>query len=551
MLRQFVRPAATANRAVFTRSFSVAVPRMGEGDTGAPRSSGGASSGDAFTKREAAQESLYIREKELEKLAQLKKKINEQRKHLDELETHIDTYPTMTLFVLPNELLLAIAEAQDSQNDMNAFARTSRRCYILLNSFLYAYNVRKHQASALHWAATKGQLRTAQESIRQGAEIESKNIQTGRSPLIQSTHCGHADIVALLLAHGANPHAKGGWGLPLDAITLAVAHNKAAVAKILLDNGVDVNSTGSRASLLHLAAEKRPTSREAVARVLIEKGAKMESMNSLKQTPLQVACQSGSVEVARCLIESGAEFNIRDRSGMSLLHLASSNGVETAKLLVEKGADIEAKDEKGETPLHVACWSGQVETAAFLLDKGAKIEAQSTKGNTPLLRGVLWENTVCKNLNPPSVAALLLERGADPGRGNDCNITPLHCATSKENAGLCKILLQYGADPESKTTNGVTPLHRLALNGSFDSARHLLQKGADVQPRDSQGNTPLHVAAKRNDVKFIELLLEAGADRLIKNRKGQLPIHLSSEGAEKSRKRQKEVMDLLETRSEH
>ncbi|KAJ6152905.1 hypothetical protein N7497_007224 [Penicillium chrysogenum] len=91
MLRQFARPAATANRAVFTRSFSVAVPRMGEGDTGAPALTVVPLPGnDAFTKREAAQESLYIREKELEKLAQLKKKINEQRKHLDELETHID-----------------------------------------------------------------------------------------------------------------------------------------------------------------------------------------------------------------------------------------------------------------------------------------------------------------------------------------------------------------------------------------------------------------------------------------------------------------------------
>ncbi|KAJ5185056.1 ATPase inhibitor IATP mitochondria [Penicillium cf. griseofulvum] len=455
----------------------------------------------------------------------------------------------MTLFVLPNELLLVIAETQDSQNDINAFARTSHRCYILLNSFLYAYNVRKHQGSALHWAATKGQLRTAQESLRQGAEIES-NSQTGKSPLIQSTRCGHADIVALLLAHGANPHAKGGWGSQ-DAITSAVIRNKAAVARILLDNGVDANSTGSRASLLHLAAEKCPTSREAVARVLIEKGAKLESMNSSKQTPLQVACQSGSMEVARCLIESGADLNIRDQDGMSLLHLASSNGVETAKLLVEKGADIEAKDEKGETPLHVACWNGQVETAAFLLDKGAKIEAQSVKGNTPLLRGVLWETTVCKNLNPPSVTALLLERGANSGRGNDYNITPLHCATSKENAGLCKILLQYGADPESKTIKGLTPLHKLAQNGSFDSARHLLQKGADVQPRDREGNTPLHVAAQRNDVEFVGLLLEAGADRLIMNRKGQLPIHLSSEGVEKSGKRQKRVMDLLEAQSEH
>ncbi|KAJ6131467.1 hypothetical protein N7523_001173 [Penicillium sp. IBT 18751x] len=92
MFRQITaRPLIAANRAVAQRSFSVAIPRLGEGDTGAPRSgAGGSSGGDSFTKREAAQEALYIREKEIEKLQQLKKKITDQRAHLDELEGHID-----------------------------------------------------------------------------------------------------------------------------------------------------------------------------------------------------------------------------------------------------------------------------------------------------------------------------------------------------------------------------------------------------------------------------------------------------------------------------
>ncbi|KAJ5234916.1 uncharacterized protein N7469_004084 [Penicillium citrinum] len=90
MLRQSItRPAVIANRALCQRSFSAVAPRMGEGDTGAPRS-GGAASSDSFTKREAAQESMYIREKELEKLHNLKKKIGDQRNHLNELEEHID-----------------------------------------------------------------------------------------------------------------------------------------------------------------------------------------------------------------------------------------------------------------------------------------------------------------------------------------------------------------------------------------------------------------------------------------------------------------------------
>nr|OQO24950.1 hypothetical protein B0A51_04728 [Rachicladosporium sp. CCFEE 5018] len=57
-----------------TRSFTSVTRRMAEGDTGATRS-GGAASSDAFSKREAADESMYIRRQEQEKLAALKKKI--------------------------------------------------------------------------------------------------------------------------------------------------------------------------------------------------------------------------------------------------------------------------------------------------------------------------------------------------------------------------------------------------------------------------------------------------------------------------------------------
>lgn len=44
MIRQSItRPLVAANRAVCQRSFSVVVPRLGEGDTGAPRTGGAAS----------------------------------------------------------------------------------------------------------------------------------------------------------------------------------------------------------------------------------------------------------------------------------------------------------------------------------------------------------------------------------------------------------------------------------------------------------------------------------------------------------------------------
>ncbi|KAH8586319.1 mitochondrial ATPase inhibitor, IATP-domain-containing protein [Bisporella sp. PMI_857] len=70
-----------------TRSFTTVARAMAGGDTGAPRSTG---SGDAFTKREKANEDYAIRQREKEKLLELKKQLAKQHEHLKKLEDHID-----------------------------------------------------------------------------------------------------------------------------------------------------------------------------------------------------------------------------------------------------------------------------------------------------------------------------------------------------------------------------------------------------------------------------------------------------------------------------
>jgi len=50
----------------------------------------GEAGGDSFTKREKAAEDYYIRQKEKEKLLQLREKLKQQKAHLEELEAHID-----------------------------------------------------------------------------------------------------------------------------------------------------------------------------------------------------------------------------------------------------------------------------------------------------------------------------------------------------------------------------------------------------------------------------------------------------------------------------
>ena len=69
--------------------FSIAPRMMAAGDAGSPRS-GGAASGDAFTKREEASENLYVKRQEAEKLQALREKVKKGEAQLAKDKADLD-----------------------------------------------------------------------------------------------------------------------------------------------------------------------------------------------------------------------------------------------------------------------------------------------------------------------------------------------------------------------------------------------------------------------------------------------------------------------------
>lgn len=65
---------------------------MGAGDTGAPKPRGFLAESDQFTRREAAQEAMYIRAQEMEKFKILRAKLKESQNHMEELDKYLKEY---------------------------------------------------------------------------------------------------------------------------------------------------------------------------------------------------------------------------------------------------------------------------------------------------------------------------------------------------------------------------------------------------------------------------------------------------------------------------
>jgi len=69
-------------------------------------------------------------------------------------------------------------------------------------------------------------------------------------------------------------------------------------------------------------------------------------------------------------------MNLQDKEGWTLLHLVSAHGhLNIARLLVDRGADMNAKVQDLWTPLHLASHNGRLEVVQ-LLERGASVDEQ-------------------------------------------------------------------------------------------------------------------------------------------------------------------------------
>jgi uncharacterized protein len=112
------------------------------------------------------------------------------------------------------------------------------------------------------------------------------------------------------------------------ALHLAVFADQEEAARILIENGADVNacSTGpvARVPPLGTAAFVRSVS---LARLLLDAGADVNGQGEGGFTPLHAAAENGDAELVRELLNRGADPDVENAAGRSPTDLAESEEV--------------------------------------------------------------------------------------------------------------------------------------------------------------------------------------------------------------------------------
>ena len=122
-----------------------------------------------------------------------------------------------------------------------------------------------------------------------------------------------------------------------------------------------------------------------------------------------------------------------------LMDAVNKGNLEVAKLLLENGADVDARDNLGDTICINVAGKGNLEVIKLLLENGADVNAKGMFSPTPLMNAVREENL--------EVIKLLLKKGADVNvkHGFSNQITALDIARKKGNEKIINLLINAGA----------------------------------------------------------------------------------------------------------
>jgi ankyrin repeat protein len=182
--------------------------------------------------------------------------------------------------------------------------------------------------SALLWAVYSGQT-LVREFLRSGLELDlPEAAATGDVARLRELLGGDAAVAK----ERANSRSADGW--PLLHLASAFADRETVVT--LLDAGADVrqvSETPMRNEALHavLALSKDGD----VTRLLIERGADVNAMQTAGYRPLHQAAVAGREDLVRMLLEAGAEKMVRCDRGKTPAEYARERGHAAVAELLE------------------------------------------------------------------------------------------------------------------------------------------------------------------------------------------------------------------------
>ncbi|WP_309669476.1 ankyrin repeat domain-containing protein [Gemmatimonas sp.] len=452
--------------------------------------------------------------------------------------------------------------------------------------------------SALHFAASNGDPATVAALLDKGAPVDIREGAWGQTPLMWAASANRLAALDMLIKRGANLELAS----KIEDISakekaeraMLVQRGRRVAAMKAADAAPTVAAAGPAASgapatprVAVAVAAPAPAAAATVKRDSAPTPPPQTGFNNRGPTygdlignkggltALLFAVRDGSDECVTRLLEAGAKINhVSEGDHTSPLLMATINGrFDMAKMLLEKGADVKLQSDAGATPLYATI---NVQWAAKSLYPQPTAQLQQTTSYLDLMESFLKAGA---DVNVRLKKHLwFMSYNFDLLGVNTVGATAFWRAAYGTDVPAMKLLVKYGADitiPTIKPTGrlpgddsggddaaaggkdpsglapipdggpGVYPIHaatgvgygegfaanshRHAPDAWMASAKYLIEElKVDVNMRDHNGYNAVHHAAARGDNALITYLASKGGDIMAISRRGQTTVDMAN-----------------------
>jgi len=222
----------------------------------------------------------------------------------------------------------------------------------------------------------------------------------------------------------------------------------------------------------------------------------VNQVDSNSLTLLQIAVEHNRCEIAKLLLESGADINHENHN--TILFKASSS-IPMMDLLLNYNANLlDRTNEAGLNLLQQSAKDLNIETVKWLVND----KRMPVGGDQFLVHKVLEEapksNFDRKNKAICDILKFLNEKGAPFNELMEYDVydyMPIHVAAMVHSPAVLKYFLDNGLHPDAiKTDGNRTLLHLAAKENNADVIDYLIDKGANTEMVDRHGLTPLDIS---------------------------------------------------------
>ena len=318
---------------------------------------------------------------------------------------------------------------------------------------------------------------------------------------------GLLDFVKVLVANGADVNSKDAQGT--TPLHITAQENLPDIMRYLIDSGADINAqNANKATPLWFACALENV---VLAQLLLNEGADPE-IGPPGLIPLFSACIANKTDqIVKLLIQNKAKVNVYGPGGITPLHLACRKAnVNIAKALLDAGADYNAECH-GVTPVEIACEKNNDKIIALFNKYGvhtkSKQEADKAmhiffaelnqERQQKIKKNVVQQHKKQAKVVESKKEKILSKKQIEEIKQRESSVGEISSEQLSEVQPAEQVLVTSSVMPFSTSTTSTTTTMPMIITSSSVESKSEISKKSPSQVSVSQSNVYLVVEGKQ------------------------------------------------------